>query len=185
MPELRLELNSIGDAVCRPAYVELLVAFIDAHADELCEECLERRNSNPLRVLDCKNRDCQAVLAAAPRITDHLCDDCAEHFDEVRGVPGRTRRRLRADAVAGARARLLHPHSLGVDGRRAGAASISGGGRYDGLAEQLGGPRHARGRLRGGAGAAARVVRPQAAEGAAAWCCSRSSPRAPGRGCSR
>ena len=61
----------------------LLVEFIDAHADQLCEECLERRRTNPLRVLDCKNRDCQTVLAAAPRITDHLCDPCREHFAEV------------------------------------------------------------------------------------------------------
>ena len=57
---------------------------MDAHAGELCEECLERRDSNPLRVFDCKNQACQAVLADAPKITDHLCDECAEQFTQVR-----------------------------------------------------------------------------------------------------
>ena len=84
VPELRLELNSIGDATCRPAYVALLVEYIDAHIDQLDDECRERRKTNPLRVLDCKNSSCQAVLADAPRITDHLCEDCAAHFAEVR-----------------------------------------------------------------------------------------------------
>ncbi len=139
VPELRLALNSIGDSVCRPGYVKLLVAFIDAHADQLCEECLERRKSNPLRVLDCKNRECQAVLAAAPRITDHLCDDCAQHFAEVQGY-------LDARGVA---YELTPSLVRGLDyytrtaweWSGAGlATSISGGGRYDGLAEQIGGP---------------------------------------------
>ena len=140
MPELRLELNSIGDANCRPAYVELLVEFIDAHIDELDDECRERRNTNPLRVLDCKNPACQAVLADAPRITDHLCEACAAHFAEVRRLPGRARRRLRAGADARARPRLLHPHHVGVDRCRPGPRRSRGGGRYDGLAEQIGGP---------------------------------------------
>jgi histidyl-tRNA synthetase len=139
VPGLRLELNSIGDAVCRPAYVELLVEFIDQHWDELCEECRERRNSNPLRVLDCKNRSCQAVLAAAPRITDHLCDACAEHFAGVREF-------LDARGVA---YELVPTLVRGLDYYTRTAwewtgagleSSISGGGRYDGLAEQLGGP---------------------------------------------
>ena len=139
VPELRLELNSIGDSVCRPAYVALLTAFIDEHIDELCDECRERRASNPLRVLDCKNRSCQAALADAPRITDHLCDPCREHFAAVR-------RHLDARGVA----YQLEPTLVrGLDyytrtaWEWSGAGlstSISGGGRYDGLAEQIGGP---------------------------------------------
>jgi histidyl-tRNA synthetase len=139
VPELRLELNSIGDATCRPAYVRLLEEFIDAHIDELDDECLERRKTNPLRVLDCKNPSCQAVLAAAPRITDHLCEDCAAHFAEVR-------RHLDARGVE---YELVPTLVRGLDyytrtaweWSAAGlATSISGGGRYDGLAEQIGGP---------------------------------------------
>jgi histidyl-tRNA synthetase len=139
VPELRLELNSIGDGVCRPAYVALLTAFIDEHIDELDDECRERRASNPLRVLDCKNRSCQAVLAAAPRITDHLCDPCREHFDAVRrhldarGVVYR----LEPTLVRG----LDYYTRTAWEWSGAGlSTSISGGGRYDGLAEQIGGP---------------------------------------------
>jgi histidyl-tRNA synthetase len=139
--QYQLELNSIGDSTCRPAYLELLVAFLDAHAGELCEECLERRDSNPLRVFDCKNQACRAVLADAPKITDHLCDACAEHFAQVRTL-------LDARGVA----YVLSPGlvrgldyytrtawefvttELGAQG------AIGGGGRYDGLAEALGGP---------------------------------------------
>ena len=139
VPGLRLELNSIGDANCRPAYIELLTAFIDRHLDQLDDECRERRKTNPLRVLDCKNPSCRAIMADAPRITDHLCDACAEHFAEVR-------RHLDARGVE----YELEPTLVrGLDyytrttweWTGAGlATSISGGGRYDGLAEDLGGP---------------------------------------------
>ena len=138
VPGLRLELNSIGDANCRPAYIELLTAFIDRHLDQLDDECRERRKTNPLRVLDCKNPSCRAIMADAPRITDHLCDACAEHFAEVR-------RHLDAQGVE----YELEPTLVrGLDyytrttweWTGAGlATSISGGGRYDGLAEQIGG----------------------------------------------
>jgi histidyl-tRNA synthetase len=138
VPGLRLELNSIGDSVCRPAYVQLLVEYIDRHIDQLDDECRERRKTNPLRVLDCKNPTCQAVLANAPRITDHLCDACQEHFAEVR-------RHLDARGVE---YELVPTLVRGLDyytrttweWTGAGlATSISGGGRYDGLAEQIGG----------------------------------------------
>ena len=74
--------------------------------------------TNPLRVLDCKNPACQAVLAAAPRITDHLCDDCARPLRRGAPPPRRPRGGLRAGADAGARPRLLHAHRLGVERRR-------------------------------------------------------------------
>ena len=136
-----LELNSIGDANCRPAYVELLVAFLDAHLDELCDDCRERRRTNPLRVLDCKNPACRAVLSEAPRITDHLCDECAAHFAAVR-------EHLDARGVAYT---LNHALVRGLDyymrtawefvtDQLGAADAIGGGGRYDGLSEQLGGP---------------------------------------------
>jgi histidyl-tRNA synthetase len=138
---LRLLINSIGDEVCRPAYVDLLTAFLDAHSAELCEECLERRDTNPLRVFDCKHQACQAVLASAPAITDHLCDPCREHFAavrthlEARGVGHELAPRL---------VRGLDYYTRTAwewDWPALGAQSaLSGGGRYDGLAEQLGGP---------------------------------------------
>ena len=59
-------------------------AYMDAHADELCDECKRRAEINPLRAFDCKNPDCAAVMADAPKITEHLCDDCREHYDTVK-----------------------------------------------------------------------------------------------------
>ena len=138
---LELLLNSIGDATCRPAYLELLVAFLDAHLDELCDECRERRDSNPLRVFDCKNQRCQAVLAGAPKITDHLCDACAAHFAAVRADLDA---RGVAYAVAPGLVRGLDYYTRTawewVWPQLGAQATLSGGGRYDGLAEQLGGP---------------------------------------------
>ena len=137
---LRLLVNSIGDGNCRPTYLELLVTYLDAHADELCDECRERRDVNPLRTFDCKEKGCRAIMASAPKITDHLCDECAAHFADVRA-------HLDARGVSYA----VDPGLVrGLDyyTRTAwewqwpelGAAdALSGGGRYDGLAEQLGG----------------------------------------------
>jgi histidyl-tRNA synthetase len=138
---LHLLVNSIGDEVCRPAYIELLTAFLDAHRGELCEECRDRRDTNPLRVFDCKNEACQAVLAAAPAITDHLCDPCREHFAavrahlEARGVEHELAPRLvRGLDYYTRTAWEWEWPALGAQ------TALSGGGRYDGLAEQLGGP---------------------------------------------
>jgi histidyl-tRNA synthetase len=137
---LRLLVNSIGDGKCRPAYLELLVAFLDEHADELCDECRERRDVNPLRTFDCKEKGCRAVMASAPKITDHLCEECAAHFADVRahldarGVdyavdPGLVRG---LDYYTRTAWEWQWPE-LGA------ADALSGGGRYDGLAEQLSG----------------------------------------------
>jgi histidyl-tRNA synthetase len=137
---LQLFVNSIGDGKCRPAYLELLVSFLDEHAAELCDECRERRDVNPLRTFDCKEKGCRAVMASAPKITDHLCDECATHFADVRahldarGVaytvdPGLVRG---LDYYTRTAWEWQWP-ALGAQ------SALSGGGRYDGLAEQLGG----------------------------------------------
>ncbi len=138
----RVEVNSIGDENCRPAYRELLVAYLGARAGELRDEHRERFAENPLRLLDCKDEACRAVAADAPRITDHLCDACRAHFDAV--LAG-----LRAEGVEP----TLTPTMVrGLDyytrtafefvstGLSAAQATLFGGGRYDGLAEALGGP---------------------------------------------
>jgi histidyl-tRNA synthetase len=137
---LQLLVNSIGDGKCRPAYLQLLVTYLDEHAAELCDECRERRDVNPLRTFDCKEKGCQAVMAGAPKITDHLCDECAAHFADVRahldarGVeytvdPGLVRGLDYYTRTAWE----WQWTALGAQ------SAISGGGRYDGLAEQLGG----------------------------------------------
>jgi histidyl-tRNA synthetase len=137
---LRLLVNSIGDGNCRPAYLELLVTFLDEHADELCEECRERRDVNPLRTFDCKEKGCRAIMASAPKITDHLCDECAAHFADVRA---HLDARDVSYAVDPGLVRGLDYYTRTAwewQWPELGAAdALSGGGRYDGLAEQLGG----------------------------------------------
>lgn len=142
----RLELNSIGDDVCRPAYRTSLIAYLTEHKEQLSDEHKERFIDNPLRVLDCKDDACRAVAAGAPVMVEHLCDACDAHFDGV---------------VTGVRAAGLEPIITptlvrGLDyytrtafefvsdamreGGNAQQATLFGGGRYDGLAEALGGP---------------------------------------------
>ncbi|HSL10440.1 MAG TPA: histidine--tRNA ligase [Actinomycetota bacterium] len=137
-----LHLNSIGDATCRPAYRERLVAYLEPFRDRLDEDCRTRLRRNPLRVFDCKVDGGKDFVRDAPTITDHLCDACRDHFAAVRhGLD-----------VAGI-AYDLDPRLVrGLDyytrtafewisGALASAQStINAGGRYDGLAEELGGP---------------------------------------------
>ena len=138
---LTLSLNSIGDAACRPAYREKLVAFLRQHAARLCQECRERTERNPLRVLDCKKPDCQPVLEEAPSILDALCRECAEHFSRVR-------RYLDAlDLAYKVAPRLVRGFDYYVRttfellaGELGAQNAVAGGGRYDGLVEVLGGP---------------------------------------------
>ena len=82
--KLKLYINSMGDGACRPAYREKVRQFILDHKDEMCEDCLERAEINPLRAFDCKNPHCHEVMAEAPLVNDHLCDDCAEHYAAVK-----------------------------------------------------------------------------------------------------
>jgi len=142
----RLELNSIGDEVCRPAYRDALIAYLREHRGELRDEHKDRFEDNPMRVLDCKDDACRKVAANAPVMLEWLCDACDAHFDAV---------------VAGARATglepIISPHVVrGLDyyvrtafefvsdamqeGGNAQQATLFGGGRYDGMAELLGGP---------------------------------------------
>jgi histidyl-tRNA synthetase len=138
---LSFQLNSTGCPECRPAYVQELQAHYHAHYDEICEDCQRRIHQNPLRVLDCKQDQCQPIIAAAPKITSMLCDECEAHFTELRSY---------LDALEKPYT-LNHRLVRGLDyytktvfevwAENIGAQSaVCGGGRYDGLAELLGGP---------------------------------------------
>jgi histidyl-tRNA synthetase len=140
--QLRLEINSIGDDACRPAYEETLRAFLRAHRDELCEDCRRRTELNPLRTLDCKKPSDQAVLAGAPEPLASLCKDCAEHFDAVRGhldalkIPYAINPRLvrGLDYYTRTTFEFLSDEGLGSQN------TLAAGGRYDKLVRLLGGP---------------------------------------------
>ena len=84
LSKLRLLINSMGDAQCRPAYREQVKQFILDHADEMCDECRERAELNPLRAFDCKNDHCREIMADAPLMGDNLCDECREHYEQVK-----------------------------------------------------------------------------------------------------
>jgi histidyl-tRNA synthetase len=136
-----LVLNSVGDANCRPAYVGKLQQALRVVASSLCADCQRRVETNPLRVLDCKVPQDQAAIDALPKITDHLCAPCGEHFAEVRrqlellGIPYRISHRL----VRGLDYYVRTTFEVTSDALGA-QSSILGGGRYDGLVKDLGGP---------------------------------------------
>ena len=136
-----LVLNSVGDQSCRPAYVQKLQQALRAVASSLCADCQRRVETNPLRVLDCKVPQDQAVIDGLPKLTDHLCTPCGEHFAEVRrqlellGIPYRLSHRL----VRGLDYYVRTTFEVTSDALGA-QSSILGGGRYDGLVKDLGGP---------------------------------------------
>jgi histidyl-tRNA synthetase len=141
LAQSELVINSVGDAACRPAYVETLRAALRQHAARLCADCQRRIETNPLRVLDCKVPDDQAVIEGLPRISDHLCADCRDHFAEVRreldllGIPYTLSHRLVRGLDYYVRTTFeVLSRDLGSQN------SVLGGGRYDGLVSALGGP---------------------------------------------
>jgi histidyl-tRNA synthetase len=136
-----LELNSIGDENCRPAYLERLQAWLDEHDAELDDEARAKRQTTPLRVFDVKSERVQAALAEAPKIGEALCDACREHFDQVRGFLDAlgVRYELRPTLVRGLDYYTRTTFEF-KDEAIGAQDSICGGGRYDGLIEAIGGP---------------------------------------------
>ena len=137
-----LELNTIGDANCRPAYLERLKAYYRPLKDRLHGDCQRRLEQNPLRLLDCKDPQCQPFKEAAPKITDHLCEPCAAAFSEVRRLldAAGIEYRLNPYLVRGLdyyTRTVFEFHHTALGGAQ---NSLGGGGRYDGLAAAIGYP---------------------------------------------
>jgi histidyl-tRNA synthetase len=141
LEELSFEINSIGDEKCRSDYKKALMNFLSGKIDEFCPDCQRRYQFNPLRILDCKVKECIKLRVGAPRVTDFLCDDCREHFEAllsllrlldfpyvinpemVRGLDYYTRT------------------TFEVTSKKLGAQNtVAAGGRYDRLVEEFGGP---------------------------------------------
>jgi len=138
---VELQINSIGDGVCRPGYLETLRVFLRSHATDLCEDCLRRTETNPLRTLDCKNPACQKILAAAPTPLESLCGPCQEHFAEVRALLGTLAisHRLNPRLVRGLDYYTRTTFEFTAEAGLGTQNTVVAGGRYDGLVEALGG----------------------------------------------
>ncbi len=139
--KISIEINSIGDKECRPAYRKALVKYLRSKASSLCADCKKRIKENPLRVLDCKQEKCQKVKEDAPQMIDHLCPECHQHFKKVleyldeielpyhlnpylvRGLDYYTRT-------------VFEFFTTGPEGK---SLALGGGGRYDGLVKLIGG----------------------------------------------
>ena len=137
---LTLHLNSIGCKECRPKFNAALRGYIGDNLDRMCGKCRERFDKNPLRILDCKEEKCREIVKAAPSITDFLCDDCRAHFEQLQGILERQGVPFVVDASV---VRGLDYYTrtvfefvsedIGAQG------TVCGGGRYDGLVEEVGG----------------------------------------------
>lgn len=137
---LTLEINSIGCPTCRAAYQKALKAYFENYKSELCETCKGRLDRNPMRILDCKSPVCSKIAADAPKILDYLCDDCRAHFDAVQQYLNTMQIdfTVNPEIVRGLDyyTRTVFEfvsNEIGAQG------TVCGGGRYDGLLEELGG----------------------------------------------
>jgi histidyl-tRNA synthetase len=139
--QFALRLNSIGDRECRPAYVARLGEWLDAHPDALDDEARQKRATSPLRVFDVKSADVQAALAEAPKIGESLCEACAEHFARVRALLDAYGVAYTLDATLVRGLDYYTRTTFEFIGPEEGSQStICGGGRYDYLVEEIGGP---------------------------------------------
>jgi histidyl-tRNA synthetase len=141
LKNLNLQINSLGDPACRGPYRDEIQKFLRGKREKLCEDCQRRVETNPLRVFDCKKEECQAQLADAPVVLDFLCPDCRRHFKQVKDLLDELRLPY---AVNPRMVRGLDYYTRTafevVAGDLGAQNAVCGGGRYDGLAEEIGGP---------------------------------------------
>ncbi|MBQ9415206.1 MAG: histidine--tRNA ligase [Clostridia bacterium] len=137
---VKLHINSIGCPHCRPTYTATLKAYFEARSAELCETCRDRLDRNPMRILDCKSPVCHEIAAGAPVMIDYLCDDCKTHFDRVKACLDAAQLPYEVDVhiVRGLDYYTRTVFEFVSDALGA-QAVVCGGGRYDGLIEELGG----------------------------------------------
>ncbi|WP_417756830.1 histidine--tRNA ligase [Senegalimassilia anaerobia] len=141
MDATRLLVNSMGCEQCRPKYREAVREYMNAHAEHMCEECMRRAEINPLRAFDCKNPGCAEVMESAPKISDYLCDDCREHYQAVKTYLDGAGISYIEDPtlVRGLDYYTRTVFEVQVDQGMGSQNAIGGGGRYDKLAEEVGG----------------------------------------------
>ena len=141
LKNLSVRINSIGCPHCRPAYQQKLREFLRSKKDELCKTCQERMEINPMRTLDCKEPKCKEALQDAPVMLDCICDECREHFEKLKQYLDTAGIRYTVDPriVRGLDYYTKTVFEV-VTGTPNGELTVCGGGRYDGLVEDIGGP---------------------------------------------
>ncbi len=139
---LSLEINSIGCPTCRAEYQKALKQYFESKKDELCPTCLERLERNPMRILDCKSPICSEIAKDAPTVLDYICDDCREHFESVKKYLSTMdiEYKINPTIVRGLDYYTRTVFEF-VSTQIGAQGTVLGGGRYDGLAEELGGAR--------------------------------------------
>ena len=140
LQDLKLSLNSVGCPSCRPAYRKALQDYFQPYLDELCGDCKDRFERSPLRILDCKADADKEFMAGAPRITDCLCDECREHFEQVQSLLREAGVEFELDPRLVRGLDYYTKTAFEIKYAPLGAQSaVAGGGRYDGLIEEMGG----------------------------------------------
>jgi histidyl-tRNA synthetase len=141
LKQLKLYLNSMGCEKCRPNYVKLLKEYAELLEDKLCSDCQKRLKLNPLRLFDCKNRNCITILNKAPKLLDYLGDECQKHFNEVKELLDLLRIDFEINSKLVRGLDYYTRTTFEVVSEKLGAQNaLGGGGRYDRLVEVFGGP---------------------------------------------
>lgn len=139
---LSVNINSVGCPKCREEYNRKLKEYLDKKVDVLCETCLERKDKNPMRVIDCKNPHCKENLQDIPFMIDHLCDDCKDHFEKLQTYLKEMDINYVVDKTIVRGLDYYKKTAFEIISNDIGSQStVCGGGRYDGLVEMLGGPK--------------------------------------------
>jgi histidyl-tRNA synthetase len=140
LPGIELHLNSLGDQQCRPVFREALLQYLNKHQSSLCVDCQRRLQTNPLRVLDCKEEGCAKIVAGAPIILDFLCEPCKQHLDQVTTLIKATGRSFQINPRIARGLDYYNRTVFEFVAENIGAKStVCGGGRYDDLVTSLGG----------------------------------------------
>ena len=142
LKDLAVSINSVGCPTCRAEYNARLKEYLDKKSDVLCETCLERKDKNPMRVIDCKNPTCKENLKDIPFMVDHICDDCKDHFEKLQTYLKEMDINFVVDKTIVRGLDYYKKTAFEIISNDIGSQStVCGGGRYDGLVEQLGGPK--------------------------------------------
>lgn len=142
LKDLAVSINSVGCPTCRAEYNAKLKEYLDAKSDVLCETCLDRKDKNPMRVIDCKNPNCKENLNDIPFMVDHICDECKDHFEKLQSYLKEMDINFVVDRSIVRGLDYYKKTAFEIISNDIGSQStVCGGGRYDGLVEQLGGPK--------------------------------------------